>query len=506
MKSRSYSRCIVRFTAAAGIALVLGAHPGIAQKKSAPAPSHPAPAKSAPASHSSASANHGGGTSSASHPANTAPHANGNTTIRTASGGTMHVRPGETVRPGLHGETRVMDPSGHIRHMDSPTMRADFGRNGHVNAFHVKNGAVSQSMYRGPGGVRIVEGFHPSPMGGGGVRVVSYGARRGFVERPIYGRDGYMRRSYLAGGRRYAVVYRGYRYHGAYFYRPVPAIVYAPGFYGWAVQPWGQPVAIPVGFVGQPWYGAYGTAFVPYQTYASPDQWMTDQMLAQNMQQAYDDGAAAAQVAPGAGQAAYEAPPAAPPTISPELKTMIDQQVKTDVAEMAQAAAAGPGALAPPVMPNSPEEVPEALRPGHTLFRVGMTITAAGDDDSCTLNSNDWVVRMGDIQNDGTVAVRVATSRPSECSKGSVVNIALNDLSSMQNDQDEQMMALVTMLSTQTGKAGMPTGPADGNGGIPVPGGQTSADVQVADLLNKEQIDANGNEAAVTATAAGGGS
>ena len=191
------------------------------------------------------------------------------------------------VKTDARGYQRRYDQAGHMRSMEAPGMRARFNAHGRPESFHVEHGLVSHSLQHGPGGVRVVEGARPA-MGGGTVRVVGYGARRGFVERPIYGRYGYMRRSYMVGGHPYAVVYRGYRYRGLYFYRPVPAVVYAPGYYAWAASPWSGPASIQVGFTSQAWYPVYGQTFTPYSTYASPDQWMTDQMLASNMQQAYD--------------------------------------------------------------------------------------------------------------------------------------------------------------------------------------------------------------------------
>ncbi len=58
---------------------------------------------------------------------------------------------------------------------------------------------------------------------------------------------------------------------------------------------------------------------------------MTDQILATNMQQAYDAGRDA-QAQQDSNAAAYA--PAAPPQITPQLKAQIDSQIKVEVAEM----------------------------------------------------------------------------------------------------------------------------------------------------------------------------
>jgi len=412
--------------------------------------------------------------------------------------GAHPLRDGGVIKTDAKGFQRGFDKTGHIRTLEAPGIRAHFNANGRPQSFHVERNGFSQTLHRGPGGVRVVEGVHPA-MGGGAVRVVGYGPHRGFVERPIYGRYGYMRRSYLVGGRPYAVVYRGYRYHGLYFYRPVPALIYAPGYYGWAVSPWAAPASIQAGFVSQPWYGAYGETFAPYPVYASPDQWMTDQMLSSNMQQAYD----VSRDTQGPDLSGY--PPAVPPQISPELKQQIDDQVKLEVAEMGKAASGGPATLAPPATPSEPDEVPDALRPGHIAFRVVMPLSVEADGESCDLNTDDWILRTGDLQPDGTVPVKVATSRPDECGAGSTTNVSLNDLMTMQNEQDQQVMAVLKMAADTMGKSGMPAGPAGGSGATPFPGGTSSPDTDVATTLQKEQGEAASTENEVVATSTAGG-
>jgi hypothetical protein len=133
-----------------------------------------------------------------------------------------------------------------------------------------------------------------------GSRVVSTGAHRGYVEH-AFARGGrpYLRRTYVAGGRRDAYVYRGYPYRGVVYYGYIPAFYFAPGFYGWAYNPWAAPVAWGGGWGGAPWYGYYGYYFAPYPAYDSPAFWLTDYVLAEYLQAAYDAQVnASAQAAP----------------------------------------------------------------------------------------------------------------------------------------------------------------------------------------------------------------
>jgi hypothetical protein len=96
-----------------------------------------------------------------------------------------------------------------------------------------------------------------------------------------------LRRTYVAGGKSYAVVYRGYYYGGRPYFAYVPGYYYAPGFYGWAYAPWGAPVAFAWGWGGAPWYGYYGYYFTPYAVYPGPAFWLTDYVVAENLQAAY---------------------------------------------------------------------------------------------------------------------------------------------------------------------------------------------------------------------------
>ena len=70
-------------------------------------------------------------------------------------------------------------------------------------------------------------------------------------------------------------------------------ITTAPSYYGWAYNPWAAPVAYGWGWGGSPWYGYYGYYFAPAPVYATPSLWITDYLLAANLQAAYDARATA---------------------------------------------------------------------------------------------------------------------------------------------------------------------------------------------------------------------
>jgi hypothetical protein len=123
-----------------------------------------------------------------------------------------------------------------------------------------------------------------------GHTIVSTG-HGGYVQRAYLTRNGrnYYQRTYLVGGRSYARVYRGYDYHGVRYYGYVPAHYYRPAFYGWAYNPWPRFSYTPAawGWAGTPWFGFYAGFFTPFPVYTSASLWLTDYLIAANLQAAY---------------------------------------------------------------------------------------------------------------------------------------------------------------------------------------------------------------------------
>ena len=372
------------------------------------------------------------------------------------------------------------------------------GKDGQPKMTRVQQSGMVRTTQRLPGGTRVVETQHSVP-GVGVVRTTSYGAGRGVVERPVFGHPCCVRRSYLVGNRSYAVVYRGYRYRGVVYYRPVPAYIYSPAFYTWTVQPWGPPVVYAWGWAGQPWYAAYGPVFTPYPTYASFNAWATDYVISSNLQQAYDAGRAD-------GESASQEPP---PTITPEMKQQFSDQVQDSLnnqqqqADAAQAASQ-PNAVVAPIT-ETQDDTPDALKPGHVLFRVVSPMTVTVNGQNCALTADDWVWRTGDLDQDGMVPVQVKASRSTDCQQGSTTAIALNDLMVMQGDFDQQVRNGVEYASKNAGKNALPGEPKPE--AAPIALGTTVADANLSQTFQQQQQDATNDEtqARSAATGQGGG-
>ena len=325
-----------------------------------------------------------------------------------------------------------------------------------------------------------------------------------------------MGRTYYRGGRYYAYGYRGGYYHGGYYYGYVSPYYYGPGFYGWAYNPWAAPVAYSWGWGGAPWFGYYGYYFNPYPAYASAALWMTDYVISQNLQAAYEAQAAAnanaaaaqgdanAQDAGGCGGGGV--------ALTPEVKQAIADEVKAQLAAE-QAAAQAPQSAAAAAAPasdtsadaNQPEEVPAALDPNHRTFIVSDVLNETGPDgQDCSLSAGDVVTRIDDTPDaNKSVKVLVSASQKSDCASGSQVAVAVDDLQEMHNHFREQLDSGLKTLADNQGKNGLPAAPDTKTRANP--DGQVKPDTSVKGELEAQQADADKADADVQAQAGSSG-
>jgi hypothetical protein len=166
---------------------------------------------------------------------------------------------------------------------------AKFDQKGHISSVDFKSSkGYDTKVKSSANGSRTVVSEHVNDRGER-ITTVNTGPNRGYVDH-TFTRNGqpYLRRTYVAGGHSYAVVYRGYYFGGRPYFAYVPGYYYAPGFYGWAYAPFAAPVAFAWGWGGAPWYGYYGYYFAPYPAYEAPAFWLTDYVVAENLQAAYE--------------------------------------------------------------------------------------------------------------------------------------------------------------------------------------------------------------------------
>jgi hypothetical protein len=329
--------------------------------------------------------------------------------------------------------------------------------------------------------------------------VVNTGAGRGYVQRPYFNRGGraYYQRTYMVGGRSYAYAYARYSYRGAFYYGYAPSFYFRPAFYGWAFNPWFAPVYYHWGWFGAPWYAPYGYYFAPAPYYPVASLWLTDYLLAQDLQAGYEAQAAANAAA---ANAAGNAPPqtAQNTALTPEIKQAIAEEVKRQL-DAERAAAANPGQ---PVAPTN-EQVPAALDPAVRVFVVSSAIDVTAGGQGCSLTAGDIITRIDDNPDASqNVSALVTTSKKSDCPSGQKVAVSVQDLQEMHNQFSQQIDSGLKTLAENQGKNGLPAAPDThiSAGEVPAP----SPDNVQAEL-QKQQDDANQTEMDVKQQVSAGG-
>ena len=425
-------------------------------------------------------------------------------------GTVTHPGGGKTVTTSA-GHTKEFNKSGKLSSVSTKSgHEAHFDSRGHVTSVHTRGGAT---ISHGPHGERRVVGERTNARGEH-YHVVNYGGHRGYVEHG-YMRGGhpYMRRTYMYGGRRYAYAYRGGYYRGVAYYGYAAPYYYPPAYYGWAYNPWPAPVAYGWGWGASPWYGFYGGYFAPAPVYPIAALWLTDYLIAENLRLAYEaaqasdpnaanrpefapymvpSGATADGVTSFGGGMEFNADAAAA-ALSPDIKQLVSDDLKSQLAEV-QAEAANPSSASG----SGGDEVPAALNPKHRIFVVSATLDVPSGDDTCALTPGDIVQRQeNEPGDDKAVAVKVLSAKSEGCAVGSIVRIQVTDLQDMHNDFREKLDTGLDTLAK--GGNGLPKAP-DATHKLN-PDGQAQPDLNADDDLKAQQADADAADKEVQSAA-----
>jgi hypothetical protein len=336
-------------------------------------------------------------------------------------------------------------------------------------------------------------------------RVVSTGLHRGYVERPYIARGGrtYVQRTYIVNNVTYVRVYRSFNYRGVAYYSYVPPFYYHPAFYGWVYNPWRVRVFYRwPWFVSRPaWYLYWGPYFAPAPFYPGAAFWLTDFLLANSLQAAYEAGREAeANAEAQANQPPPETyqppPPEAQGTsqITPEMKEAIAEEVSRQLAaEQQQSASPAP----PPPAPSGAEAAPAALDPAQRLFVVSSNLTLSSTNgQACELTPGDLITRLDDTpDNNNRVRVSVSSSKGNDCPVGSTLSAQVSDLQEMHNQLREQVDSGLKSLADNSGQGGLPKAPDAGTsaGEVPLP----TPDASANSALQAQQQAANQTEAQI---------
>jgi hypothetical protein len=287
--------------------------------------------------------------------------------------------------------------------------------------------------------------------------VVARGGRQGYVQRSFrVGRRSYATRTYYVNHVAYARAYREFRYHGVLLDVYAPVRYYPVAFYGWALNPWGLPIAYPWGWAGDPWFGYYGAYFAPWPRYAGPSFWLTDYLIASTLQMEYqarqDAGIA---YAPPVDVGSVEAPAPMPE----DVKEMIEAEVRRQLAE-AQGEARESG--------EGKESVPPSLSQTGTHLLVAsndLQVHDTATGETCFIGGGD-AIQMNDglPHNGGDVNVLVRASKGSDCAVNSTVSVHLADLVEMHNSMREKIDQGLEDLRARQGTGNLPVLPTEAAG------------------------------------------
>lgn len=387
---------------------------------------------------------------------------------------------------------------------------ATFRANGSVRSINRNGMHITNNIHGG----RTVISEHNN------VRIVNRPGG-GYVQHPYrnFGGHAYYSRTFYAGGRYHTGIYRGYFWHGAHYYGYYPGFWFHPGFYGWAWHPWGAPLYWGIGvggwgWGGSPWWGYYGGWWNPYPAYAGPAFWLTDWMIASELQSAYAsqyNTAAAADQAPyppSQGGATYsDNGPNAQVTLSPEVKDAIAEEVKAQLAAQEQAAPTQGGVTDQGAANNTDDnQVPPALDPARRTFVVDNSISVTSNGQECQLTGGDVITRLTDTPDgDGNVNASVSASKKGECGSGQTIAVSVDDLMEMHNHFEEQLNNGLKQLAEKQGTNGMPKAPDAGTVSSDIPAPQPDQDASKELSDQQAQADQAEQQAKQDAASQGGG-
>ena len=380
---------------------------------------------------------------------------------------------------GRSGQQSIRTPNGGMVNRDNA---------GQVRQVRTPGGAV---VTHGPNGVRRVE------VSRGNQRFVTNGGGRGgYAQSPMTGRgQGYVQRTYFSNGQSYARVYRPFSFRGVLMDMYVPMRFYSPAFYAYAYSPWARPVAYGWGWAGSPWYGYYGSYFSPYREYAGPAFWLTDYLLATTLQEAYQQ-----QMAANAQGGGYVS--SGQPGITPDVKQTIADEVHRQLdLERAQGQSMMSNIASGDMSSIFSDGVPH-------VFVASSSLMVDDRGPGCAITEGDVLQLMPGQSNGPAADVVVRASKSTDCRRGGVVSVQLQDLQEMQNHDREILDQGLAELQSRQGRGGLPALPAAA-AAAPVAAPIAAAvqpDANVATELNQAAQEADtGEQAVINQSAAPGG-
>ena len=165
-----------------------------------------------------------------------------------------------------------------------------------------------------------------------------------------------------------------------------------------------------------------------------------------------------------------------PPQLPRQVKAELNAQIKRQLAERQTPAA------------SEAADLPDSLKPGHTLFRVNtpLDVASKGAGQLCALRANDYIERTGDMDQNGMVPVKVRVGGTSDCAIGLATKVSVNDLEAMDSEQQQALTdALLAASKNMGGGKGLPQAP--GTTPVLLAAGQTNPSPVAAQALGQLQ-------------------
>jgi hypothetical protein len=381
-------------------------------------------------------------------------HANGALTIEGTAGQQYHVRQDGTVAA-----------------FEAHGMKTSFRPDGTVSAIHTSNMHINYAV----SGARRVETVRPDHS-----VLVSTGPQQGYLQRTVVVNDrDVVQRIYVVNKATYVRNYTTYRYRGVVLEHYVPAVYYAPAFYGWVYYPWPHPVPYRWGFYGAPWYEYYGGYFTPAPVYPTPSLWLTDYLLAQTLSDAYQDRAAT--VARNGDNFAKT-----DTAISPETKQILAAEVQEMVA------AGNKAAGDPSPESNLAGELPDVVKHERSVFVVASNLDVTNENGECGLTPGDILEMDAPLPQDAVTAdVRVISSKRIDCPASSLVRVSVDQLQEMHNNLRQRVDEGMQLLRASQGSSGIPVAPPEALAPPPRPNYMVDAapvsEEQVVTMIAEQQ-------------------
>ncbi len=279
--------------------------------------------------------------------------------------------------------------------------------------------------------------------------IVAHGRGRGYVQRPFVTRNReFVQRTFYGERRVFHRFYQPYRYRGLMLFVYAPVVYYPPIFYDWVFAPWRAGVYFHWGWYGAPWYAYYGPYFTPYAVYPASPFWLTDYMLAWELERDYRDRLAADEEA--FAERAAQAP------ISDEVKRAIAEEVRQQIEqEKRDSETVARGGMPDPALSGLARLLSDNR--SH-VFVVSSTLDVMSATEQCVLTPGNVLELEQAPPADASFAyLKVLASKSGSCTRGGIVVVSLADLQEMQNHMREIVDQGLAEL--RTGQGGLPAAP-----------------------------------------------